>query len=134
MYSYGGLFGCRFPGAPSPDAFWALMHEGREAIREVPPDRWDINAYFDADPDAAGKMYTRSGGFLDHVDRFDARFFGVTPREAASMDPQQRLLLEVTWEALEYAGIAPTSLLGAPVGVSAALLVLGAYFCSKIEI
>lgn len=108
---------CRFPGASSPEAFWRLMHEGQDAIREVPADRWDIDAYFDADPDAAGKMYTRWGGFLDEVDRFDARFFGVTPREAVTMDPQQRLLLEVAWESLEHAAQSPARLLGQQVGV-----------------
>ena len=60
------------------------------------------------DPDAAGKMTTRHGAFLEQVDQFDAEFFGISPREAASMDPQQRLMLEVSWEALEDAGHAPS--------------------------
>ncbi|MGB7624347.1 MAG: beta-ketoacyl synthase N-terminal-like domain-containing protein, partial [Terriglobia bacterium] len=56
---------CRFPGnANSPEAYWKLMYEGVDAIREVPPDRWDVNAYYDPDPDAPGKMNTRMGGFL----------------------------------------------------------------------
>jgi acyl transferase domain-containing protein/acyl carrier protein/predicted O-methyltransferase YrrM len=109
---------CRFPGhASTPEALWALLRDGRDAITEIPPDRWDRSAYFDADPDAPGKMYTRHGGFLDQVDRFDARFFGITPREAERLDPQQRLLLEVSWEALERAGIAPDGLMGTPGGV-----------------
>lgn len=78
--------GCRFPGgANSPEAFWQLLENGQNAIREVPPNRWDINAYFDPDPDTPGKMSTRYGGFIDHVDEFDAPFFGIAPREAASM-------------------------------------------------
>jgi len=109
--------GCRFPGAPTPDAFWQLLHDGRDAIREVPRDRWNIDDWFDSNPDAPGKMSTRHGGFLDRVDGFDARFFGITPREAATMDPQQRLLLEVAWEALEHGCIAPDRLQGDPVGV-----------------
>ena len=109
--------GCRFPGASSPDEFWQLLQSGGDAIREVPRDRWNIDAYYDADPDAPGKMYTRCGGFLDRVDTFDARFFGITPREAVSMDPQQRILLEVAWEALEHAAQAPDRLQGQPVGV-----------------
>src|SRR5215475_3105096 len=110
--------GCRFPGgANDPEAFWRLLRDGEEAITEVPPDRWDIDAYYDSDPEAPGKMYTRYGGFLDQVDRFDAHFFGIAPREAVSMDPQQRLLLEVGWEALENAGHAPGDLAGSQTGV-----------------
>jgi len=110
--------GCRFPGgADSPDAFWQLLHNGVDAITEVPPDRWNIDEYYDSDPDAPGKMYTRHGGFLKEVDKFDAHFFGISPREAISLDPQQRLLLEVSWEAMENAALSPEELLGSETGV-----------------
>ncbi|HUU58401.1 MAG TPA: beta-ketoacyl synthase N-terminal-like domain-containing protein, partial [Phycisphaerae bacterium] len=113
------IVGCalRFPGAADVDAYWSLLSGGVDAIREIPRDRWDVDAFYDPDPDAPGKMYTRSGGFLPEIDRFDARFFGISPREAASMDPQHRLLLEVAWEALEDAGISAESLSGTPTGV-----------------
>jgi len=94
--------GCRFPGGVrSPADFWRLLDEGRDAITEVPADRWEVDAWYDPNPDAPGKMATRWGGFVDGIDRFDAGFFGVSPREAFGMDPQQRMLLEVSWEALE---------------------------------
>jgi acyl transferase domain-containing protein/acyl carrier protein len=100
--------GCRFPGrANNPQAFWELLKNGTDAITEVPRSRWDVDALYDADRDAAGKMYTRFGGFLDSIDQFDAQFFGVSPLDAMNMDPQQRLLLEVAWEAFEDAGIVP---------------------------
>src|SRR5581483_7292867 len=114
--------GLRFPGgANDPAAFWQLLRDGVDAIRDVPRERWDVEAYYDPDPDAPGKMNIRCGGFLDDVDKFDPQFFGIAPREATSMDPQQRLLLEVTWEALEHAGQAPRELLGSQTGVFVAI-------------
>jgi polyketide synthase 12/myxalamid-type polyketide synthase MxaB len=110
--------GCRYPGgARDPEAFFQQLLAGADAIREVPRARWEIDAWYDRDPDAIGKMNTRWGGFIDGVEDFDPLFFGVAPREARAMDPQQRVLLEVTWEALEDAGIPPSSLLGTPAGV-----------------
>ncbi|MEZ4453137.1 MAG: SDR family NAD(P)-dependent oxidoreductase [Nannocystaceae bacterium] len=111
-------FGCRFPGdVASLDDLWERLVAGVDAITEVPPNRWDIDAYYDPDPRAPSRMYTRWGGFLPGIEDFDAAFFGISPREARTMDPQQRLLLEVSWEALEHAGIPPSSLAGTPAGV-----------------
>lgn len=102
--------GCRFPAAPDPRAFWRLMCNGVDAITEVPPDRYDIDAVYDPRPATPGKVMTRKGGFLDQVDQFDTAFFGLSPREASRMDPQHRLLLEVAWEAMEDAGLVPEKL------------------------
>ncbi|MCU0488763.1 MAG: acyltransferase domain-containing protein, partial [Anaerolineales bacterium] len=109
--------GCRYPGVKSPQEFWKLLENGVDAIQEVPKERWDWEAYYDPDPEAAGKMYTRWGGFIDGIDQFDPAFFSISPREAANMDPQQRLLLEVAWEALEHAGQRAGELTGSPTGV-----------------
>jgi acyl transferase domain-containing protein/SAM-dependent methyltransferase/NAD(P)-dependent dehydrogenase (short-subunit alcohol dehydrogenase family)/acyl carrier protein len=110
--------GCRYPGgANDPESFWALLHDGVDAIQEVPADRWDVEALYDPNPETPGRMATRWGGFIDRPDRFDPKFFGIAPAEAVTMDPQQRLLLETAWEALEDAGINPASLAGTAAGV-----------------
>jgi thioester reductase-like protein len=110
--------GCRFPGgARSPERFWELLAQGVDATSEVPADRWDAAALYDQDPSAPGKCYALRGGFLERIDGFEPEFFGISPREAIALDPQQRLLLEVTWEALENARIAPSSLRDSSTGV-----------------
>ena len=110
---------CRFPGgANSPEAFWQLLRDGVDATSEVPAERWNVDALYDPDPEAAGRMYVRRGGFLgEPLDLFDPAFFGISPREAASLDPLQRLLLELAWEALESGSIPPHSLEGSSTGV-----------------
>ena len=112
----------RFPKAGSPEAFWSLLCDGVNAISEIPPERWDVDTFYDPDPTAPGKMTTRWGGFLDDIDQFDADFFDISPREAMSLDPRQRLMLELSWEALEDAGLAPASLEGSETGVFFAAL------------
>ncbi len=109
--------GCRLPKAPSKEAFWQLLCDRRDAITEVPADRWNAAAFYDPSPGVPGRMITRWGGFLDQIDQFDPSFFGISPREATYMDPQQRLLLELSWEALEDAGIVAEKLSGSRTGV-----------------
>jgi acyl transferase domain-containing protein/acyl carrier protein len=110
--------GCRIPGAEEgPDAFWRLLQEGRSSIGEVPGDRWKAEAYYDGNIDAPGRMCTKWGGFLSHIDQFDAPFFSIAGREANGMDPQHRILLEVCWEAVEHAGHSPRKLAGTATGV-----------------
>ncbi|WP_433684726.1 SDR family NAD(P)-dependent oxidoreductase [Nocardia sp. CA-119907] len=100
----------RFPMARDIDEFWANLVSGRDCIIEVPPQRWDHSRYLSDDPDEPGTTYARWGGFIDDVDAFDARFFGVTGKDAEEMDPQQRLFLETSWAALEDAGYPPERL------------------------
>ncbi|MCA9700986.1 MAG: type I polyketide synthase, partial [Myxococcales bacterium] len=110
--------GCRLPReVEGPADLWSLLCAGGNAIREVPPTRWDAESWLAVDRFAPGKTTTRWGGFLADIAAFEPSFFGVTSREAAQMDPQQRLTLEVAWEALEDAAIRPAALHGRAVGV-----------------
>ncbi|MGK5091092.1 aminotransferase class III-fold pyridoxal phosphate-dependent enzyme [Deltaproteobacteria bacterium TL4] len=110
---------CRLPGgANSPEEFWELLRQGYDGMRDIPPDRWNLEEYYDSDHHAPGKIYIRQSGFITHpVDRFDAPFFGITPKEAEKIDPQHRFLLELTWEALEDAGLRADKLKGSQTGV-----------------
>lgn len=109
---------CRLPGQVNdPKELWELLERGGDGIVDVPEDRWDANAIYDADPEARGKSYCRKGGFVYPIDLFDAAFFGISPREARALDPAQRMMLETAWEAFEKAGYTMDQLRGSQTGV-----------------
>ncbi len=112
-------YGCRFPGgANDPAAFWEILHNGVDTVSEIPESRFLSDTFSSKNRDEAGKMYTKSGAFLNiPIDEFDNRHFEITPIEANSIDPQQRLLLEVSWEAMENAGLNIEKLKGSDTGV-----------------
>ncbi|WP_131828479.1 type I polyketide synthase, partial [Mycolicibacterium conceptionense] len=110
-------YAARFPGAPDAEAFWDVLREGRDAVSEIPQDRWDADEFFDPEPGSPGKVVTRRAGFVDDVTGFDAPFFGMSTREVRLMDPQHRLLLETAWRAVEHSGTAPTALADSNTGV-----------------
>lgn len=108
---------CRFPGANGLDQFWDVLANGRDVVSEIPDGRWSKEFYFHPNPGVRGKSYTWAAGIIDTIDRFDAAFFGLSPREAEQADPQQRLILELAWEALEDAGIPARAVAGGGAGV-----------------
>ena len=112
--------GCRFPGGiTGPEALWDFLVDRGCSIGQVPEERWAL--FDDGSPEVKALLArtTRWGSFLEDVADFDAEFFEISATEAEKMDPQQRLLLEVAWEALEHAGIPPTSLRRSQTGVFA---------------
>ncbi len=110
--------GCRFPGQVNDaDAFWKLLVNEQDAVCEVPPDRWNKERYYDAEPGIVGKSISSRGGFIGGLEEYDAQFFGISPREAPYIDPQQRLLLETAWEALEDSGMVLDLESGTDIGV-----------------
>jgi len=110
--------GCRFPGdSDDAELYWRLLVNKLEGVVPIPADRWNSDSFFDSDVKKPGKHVTKKCGFTNNHDKFDAGFFGVSPREAKAMDPQQRKMLEVSWEAFEDAGIVPEKLSSENVGV-----------------
>lgn len=114
--------GIRFPGGLNDvESFWKFLLEGKDAVVEIPPDRWKIDRYYDPEPGIPGKSIAKWGGFIDGIDQFDPQFFGISPREAPYIDPQQRLLLETAWEAMEDAGVILDLERGTNIGVYAGI-------------
>ncbi|MFS8067221.1 MAG: beta-ketoacyl synthase N-terminal-like domain-containing protein, partial [Byssovorax sp.] len=109
----------RYPGAPDLDAYWRLLAEGRCAIREIPPERWGLDGFYDPVPGRKDRSYCRSGGFLEGIDRFDPAFFRISRAEAEQTDPQQRLFLQEAWRTIEDAGYTAERLGRADCGVVA---------------
>lgn len=110
--------GCRFPGSSNDvNQFWDLLKNGKDAIVDVPKNRWDRHTYYNENRSFSGKTVSQRGGFIDNIDKFDPGFFGITPREATFMDPQQRVLMEVSWEAMEDAGMVTKKYAGTDTGV-----------------
>jgi acyl transferase domain-containing protein/NADPH:quinone reductase-like Zn-dependent oxidoreductase/acyl carrier protein len=108
---------CRFPGASTVSEFWKLLQEARCTIGQLPTDRFSLEHFGHPRKGERGRSYTWAAGVLDDIWGFDPGVFGISPREAHQMDPQQRILLQLTWEALEDAGIRPSTLAGQEVGV-----------------
>ncbi|HEV3036480.1 MAG TPA: SDR family NAD(P)-dependent oxidoreductase [Candidatus Angelobacter sp.] len=110
-----GLSG-RYPQAENLQEFWTNLKNGRDCITEIPSERWDYKLYYDPSH-RLGKSYSRWGGFISDVDKFDPLFFNVSPKEAELTDPQERLFLQTAWETIEDAGYTKESISGSRVGV-----------------
>ena len=110
-------WGIRVPGASTQDEFWSVLQQKQCTISHIPAERWSRLRFWHPRVPEPGKSYSFAAGVLDDIWGFDPAVFGISPREAEQMDPQQRLLLQVTYEAIEDAGISPSSLAGQSVGV-----------------
>jgi polyketide synthase PksL len=126
-----GLSG-KYPKSPDLESFWENLKSGTDCINEIPKDRWDVTKYFDTDKTKSGKYYSKWGGFIDDVDKFDPLFFNISPHDAELMDPQERLFLETTWKTIEDAGYSRESLIGKDVGVFVGVM-YGQYQLFSVE-
>jgi polyketide synthase 5 len=114
---------CRLPGGiVSPEQLWEALLRGDDFVTEIPPDRWDVDEFYDPTPGVPGRSVCKWGAFLDDVAGFDADFFGITEGEATAMDPQHRLLLETSWEAMEHGGLGQNTLADSRTGVFMGLM------------
>ncbi|MCM3106604.1 type I polyketide synthase [Bacillus velezensis] len=104
-----GLSG-RYPGADHVDELWENVKAGRHSITEVPKDRWDWKTFYNEERGKWGSIYSKWGGFLDDIDKFDPLFFRISPAEAERMDPQERLFLQTAYSSIEDAGYTPSTL------------------------
>lgn len=129
-----GLSG-RYAGANSIHEFWNNLKDGKNCISEIPKERWDWRKYFSEEKGKKGFMYTKWGGFIKDIDKFDPLFFHITPKEAELMDPQERLFLEIVYECIENAGytsknISENRKVGVFVGVMNQTYQLGTHYWS----
>jgi len=122
----------RFPGAENTRQYWYNLTHGIDSVTEVPPERWDVNLFYDPDIHAPGKTYCKWGGFLVDVDKFDPLFFNISPAEAELLDPQQRLFLQEAWRALEDAGYSAESLDNLNCGVFVGVMTSNEYPSTSI--
>ncbi|MGG0914500.1 type I polyketide synthase [Bacillus velezensis] len=104
-----GLSG-RYPDADHVDELWENVKAGRHSITEVPKDRWDWKTFYNEERGKWGSIYSKWGGFLDDIDKFDPLFFRISPAEAERMDPQERLFLQTAYSSIEDAGYTPATL------------------------
>ncbi|PEM81596.1 hypothetical protein CN627_28225, partial [Bacillus wiedmannii] len=111
-----GLSG-RYPMAENLEQFYENLSNSKDGITEILEERWDYTKYYNPEKSKEGKMYSKWGGFLKDIDKFDPLFFNIAPREAKYIDPQERLFLETAWETLEDAGYTRESLNSQRVGV-----------------
>ena len=109
----------RFPESETIEQYWENLKNGKDCITVIPKERWDNEIYYSEDKKVKGSIYTKWGGFLKDIDKFDSIFFNIAPREAETMDPQERIFLETAYHAIENAGYTRDSLSGQKVGVFA---------------
>jgi acyl transferase domain-containing protein/NAD(P)-dependent dehydrogenase (short-subunit alcohol dehydrogenase family) len=106
-----------FPQCNNIEELWERLVNGDNLITEIPPERWDWQKYYDESGKLENKSVSKWGGFIPNVDKFDAAFFNISPREAELMDPQHRLFLQTVWHAIEDSGYAPESTAGKNIGL-----------------
>ncbi|XP_078618985.1 phthioceranic/hydroxyphthioceranic acid synthase-like [Branchiostoma floridae x Branchiostoma japonicum] len=124
---------CRFPSAEGPDEFWRVLENGEDCMREIPPERWNQEAWYNPDRNTPGKSFVERAGFVDDFKDFDNRLFNISDLEASRMDPQQRWMLECSYKALENAGIPLKNVYNTDTGVFVGVMNYDYYWNSTLD-
>ncbi|XP_066444520.1 mycocerosic acid synthase-like polyketide synthase [Eleutherodactylus coqui] len=119
--------GCNFPGGEGIDNFWKVLVEGKNCTTEIPEERFNIKHWYDSDSNEPGKICTERAAFMEGINEFDHKLFGIPKFETENMDPQQKLLLECTYRALEDGGCPTESISGSDTGVFIGIMNRDAY-------
>ena len=122
----------RYPMADNLDEFWKNLLNGKDCITTIPKERWDYEKYFDTNKDSELKHYSKWGGFINNIDKFDPLFYNIAPSQASMIDPQERLFLNTAWECMEDAGYTPEALSDHKVGVYVGAM-WGLYHLMEVE-
>ncbi|MGK8491465.1 beta-ketoacyl synthase N-terminal-like domain-containing protein [Nocardia asiatica] len=91
------------PNARDHREYWQNIVDGVDCTTEVPGSRWSLDDYFDADPAAPDKTYSRRGAFLPDIE-FDPLEFGLPPNQLEVTSTMQTLSLGVARDLLRDAG------------------------------
>lgn len=121
---------CTLPEAGNPEEFWDNLINEYKSLVPSPPERYELfeplqNPHYAeflgmhplGKRDNSEESDKNLVAFIKDIDKFDAAFFGIPPREARFIHPGQRIFLQTAWSAIEDAGYGYDTIVGSNTGV-----------------